>query len=72
MLVHQPVDLAARFALARDDASRFSSGTTIAVDTMDDASWIALGQAPNLGMLVDRDGVIRLRQGWFDGRRAGG
>lgn len=66
VLVRQPTNLDERIALARLYRDRFSDGAVILVDTMDDASWRALGQAPNLGLLVDRDGVVRVRQGWID------
>lgn len=65
-LVRQPTDLTQRLELAREYQQRFPSGTIYMVDTMDNASWQALGQVPNLGLLVDRSGVVMLRQGWFD------
>lgn len=66
VLVRQPATLEDRRALARQYQSRFSDGAVVVVDTMDNASWKALGEAPNLGLLVDRAGIVRLRQGWFD------
>jgi hypothetical protein len=33
---------------------------------MDNASWQALGKAPNLGLLIDEHGIVKVRQGWFD------
>lgn len=66
VLVRQPTDLTQRLELARAYQQRFPGGTIYLVDTMDNASWQALGQAPNLGLLVDRSGVVMLRQGWFD------
>jgi hypothetical protein len=66
VLVGQPHTLAERRALARQYADRFDSVTTILVDTIDNASWIARGKAPNVGLLVGADGVVRERQGWFD------
>lgn len=66
VLVRQPTTIEERLIVARDYQRRFSSNATVVVDSMDDAGWHALGQAPNLGLLVDRDGIVRLRQGWFD------
>lgn len=68
VLVPQPTDMAQRLALAKQFHDRFGPGTQILVDTMDNASWMALGQAPNLGLLIDSKGIIRLRQGWFDAK----
>lgn len=64
-LVRQPTDQSQRLALARKYQRRFPGGTIYLVDTIDNASWQALGQAPNLGLLVDRSGVVMLRQGWL-------
>lgn len=66
VLVRQPTTIDERLQVAREYHQRFSSDATILVDAMDDSSWIALGQAPNMGLLVDERGVVRLRQGWFD------
>jgi hypothetical protein len=68
VLVRQPTDLPQRLLLARDFQSRFSNGATIVVDGMDDAGWKALGQAPNLGLLIDANGMVCERQGWFDAK----
>jgi hypothetical protein len=69
VLVRQPTTLDERLSLARQYQQRFSSNAIILVDTMDNASWHALGEAPNLGLLVDRDGIVQLRQGWFDAKQ---
>lgn len=66
VLVRQPTDQAQRLELARQFQQRFSDKAIVLVDTMDDKSWKALGSAPNLGLLVDSRGIVRLRQGWFD------
>ena len=66
VLVRQPRTLDERLMLAQQYRRRFSNGITILVDGMDNASWNALGQAPNLGLLVDKKGIVRLRQGWFN------
>jgi hypothetical protein len=69
VLVPQPLDLQQRLTLARQFSDRYAKGVTVVVDSMDNASWKALGEAPNLGLLVDRAGTVKLRQGWFE--RAG-
>lgn len=66
VLVRQPTTLTDRMILAREFDARFGGGATMLVDPMDDIAWRTLGMAPNLGLLVDADGVIRARQGWFD------
>jgi hypothetical protein len=69
VLVRQPASLDERLALARRYANDWAPGVPIAVDTFDDASWRALGEAPNLGLCVDKDGVVIERTGWFDPAR---
>lgn len=68
VLVRQPTTLEERLALARRYAETLAKGTTLLVDAMDDAAWIALGRAPNVGIAVGADGVVRARAGWFDGK----
>ena len=70
VLVGQPTTLAARLALAQRYARDWAGGTTrVLVDTMDDAAWHALGRAPNVGLCIDANGVVRARTGWFDAER---
>ncbi|MFO0874017.1 MAG: hypothetical protein U0575_08615 [Phycisphaerales bacterium] len=66
VLVAQPTTMADRMMLAREFDQRYGFGGVMLVDPMDDIAWRTLGMAPNLGLLVDSDGVIRLRQGWFE------
>ena len=66
VLVPQPRTLAARRELARRYATEWCRGTPVLVDTLDDASWQALGEAPNLGLQIDGAGVVRARCGWFE------
>jgi hypothetical protein len=70
VLVRQPTTLAERLTLARRYATQWAAGTHLVVDTMDDASWRALGEAPNVGLCVGADGVVLDRAGWFDGDQA--
>jgi hypothetical protein len=66
VLVRQPTSLAERLVLARRYSQDVARGTLVLVDTIDDASWRALGEAPNVGLVVDRDGVVQARSGWFE------
>jgi len=66
VLVRQPTDMEQRLALARDFQHRFSDSATVLIDRMDNSSWKALGSAPNLGLLIDAEGIVRTRQGWVD------
>lgn len=66
VLVAQPKTMEERLTLARHYQQRFSHNATILVDTMNNASWTALGEAPNLGLLVDQKDIVREREGWFD------
>jgi hypothetical protein len=68
VLVRQPTTLEERLELARRYAKTLANGTTVLVDAMDDAAWIALGRAPNVGIAVGADGVVRARTGGFDGK----
>lgn len=68
VLVRQPTTMQERQALARRYAETLASGTTVLVDAMDDAVWIALGKAPNVGLAVGADGLVRARAGWFDSK----
>jgi len=68
VLVRQPATLEERLALARRYADTLAKGTAVLVDGMDDAAWIALGRAPNLGLAVGADGIVRVRSGWFDSK----
>lgn len=66
VLVPQPTSIEERLALAQRYAADWAQGTQVAVDTLDDASWRALGEAPNVGLVVGKDGVVVERTGWFD------
>lgn len=66
VLYRQPTDMEQRLTLAREFQSRFSNSATVLIDSMDNSSWKALGSAPNLGLLIDPEGIVRNRQGWVD------
>lgn len=67
ILCRQPTTLAERLTLANDFARRMKVEVPVFVDAMDNASWATLGGGPNMGVLVDADGIVLERQGWFDG-----
>jgi hypothetical protein len=71
VLVRQPATLGARLELARRYAREWSPRTPVLVDTMDNASWRALGEAPNAAVVIDRDGTVVARAGWFDAAQVG-
>ncbi len=66
VLVRQPGTFADRRALARRFATEWAGGTPVLVDTMDDAAWRALGEAPHVGLCVAGDGIVSVRTPWFD------
>lgn len=66
VLVGQPTTLATRLALAQRYARQWAGPVRVLVDGMDDAAWLALGRAPNVGVCVDADGLVQARTGWFD------
>ncbi|MBM4112780.1 MAG: bifunctional methionine sulfoxide reductase B/A protein [Phycisphaerae bacterium] len=68
ILRDQPSTLEARLALAREFKERTKTELPIVVDAMDNAAWTALGGGPNMAVLVDSNGVVRLKQGWIDSK----
>ncbi|HWE93859.1 MAG TPA: ankyrin repeat domain-containing protein [Tepidisphaeraceae bacterium] len=68
ILCHQPKTPADRLKLANDFAKRLNVVAPIFVDAMDNAAWSTLGGGPNMGVLVDADGIVIARQGWFDAK----
>lgn len=61
-----PSTLAERLVLAREFAALVKGAPTIVVDDMDNRAWSALGGGPNMAVLVDTTGTVRLKQGWLD------
>ncbi|MDB5298430.1 MAG: hypothetical protein JWO87_93, partial [Phycisphaerales bacterium] len=68
ILCRQPKTFDERLKLANDFAKRLKAEVPIFVDAMDNAAWAMLGGGPNMGVLVDGDGIVMARQGWFDAR----
>jgi hypothetical protein len=60
----QPRTLAQRIALARE-LVRLGGSFDCLVDDMGNSCWQALGGAPNMGLLIDRQGLVLEKQGWF-------
>lgn len=66
VLRDQPTTLDARLALAREFKEKTHADLSIVVDNLDNAAWTALGGGPNMAVLVDSAGTVRLKQGWID------
>jgi len=62
----QPRTLEARIELAHQLRRRYRLSTSILIDALDDRAWRAFGGAPNVAILVDPDGRIAVKQGWFE------
>jgi iodothyronine deiodinase-like protein len=62
----QPRTIEGRIELAHQMRRRFRLSTSILIDALDDRAWRAFGSAPNVAVLVDRDGRIAFKQGWFE------
>jgi ankyrin repeat protein len=71
ILCRQPHTMDDRLKLANEFATRFKAHLPIFVDTMDNLAWSMLGGGPNMGVLVDSNGIVLARQGWFDARSMG-
>lgn len=65
-LVRQPTVMFERMELARRYQQQLDVRTLVVVDPMDNVGWRTLGMGPNLAVIVDADGVVAARQGWFD------
>jgi hypothetical protein len=63
----QPINLEQREELAREFRDMLSFEGPIVIDGMDNQGWEALGAGPNMGLLIDRDGKLLVKQGWLDG-----
>ena len=64
----QPRSLEERMELARQLRHRFRLSTPMLIDAMDNRAWRAFGSAPNVAILVERDGRIAVKQGWFEAK----
>ena len=52
--------------LAEQLRRRFRLPDSVLIDPMDDRAWHAFGRAPNVAILLRRDGRIAAKQGWFE------
>lgn len=64
----QPQTLKERIELAHQLRRRYRLSTPILIDPLDDRAWRAFGIAPNVAILVQADGRIAVKQGWFKPR----
>ncbi len=62
----EPRTLDERIGLARDLQRRTGIRVPILVDSLDNTAWRALGGGANTAVLVDQEGVVLHKQGWFD------
>lgn len=65
--IRQPQSRDARLAEARRFAQEHAEGLTVWCDAMANTGWDRLGRGPNTAVLIDGQGVVRARHGWFDG-----
>jgi len=65
VLVQQPDTNRQRQRLAGACRSALDLEVPILVDEMDNRAWEAYGSAPNAAYLIDTDGKVVARQGWF-------
>ncbi len=68
ILRQQPTTLDDRIKLAGQFERYLRVELPIYVDTMDNQAWKAFGAAPNKAFLVDSNGIVAARQGWFEGK----
>ncbi len=61
----QPVSYEERVTTARQMAAELGITVPVLIDEMDDAVWYTYGPAPNLAYLIDSQGKIHVKQGWF-------
>jgi ankyrin repeat protein len=70
ILRKQPRTLEDRLELAQEFKRLLRVSTPIYVDNLKDEAWKGLGAAPNLALLVDREGKVVARSGWFEGKKS--
>jgi hypothetical protein len=66
ILVVQPSSYEERVRLALECQRRLGSRLPVLVDGMNNAAWAQYGKAPNAAYLIDSQGEVQVRQGWFD------
>ena len=68
ILRRQPATLEDRMELAQEFKRLLRIGVPIYVDNLKNEVWKAVGGAPNLALLVDKEGIVVAREGWFEGK----
>ncbi len=63
--IFQPASYEERVTTARQMAAELGITVPVLIDEMDDAVWYTYGPAPNLAYLIDFQGKIYVKQGWF-------
>jgi len=61
----QPTTYQERLALASEMIQEIGITMTVLIDEIDNPVWCTYGPAPNIAYLVDRDGIIVEKQGWY-------
>lgn len=72
ILRDQPRTLDERLSLAREFRAATGTMLPIVVDLPSNEVWKALGGGPNMAVLVDSTGMVRLKQGWLDAETIAG
>jgi|GEM_PF-906289 len=67
ILRRQPDSLEDRLELAQEFKRYLRINTPIYIDNMRNEAWKAVGAAPNLALLVNDEGIVVARNGWFEG-----
>ena len=70
ILRKQPKTAEERLQLAAEFQRLLRIETPIYVDNIKDEAWRGLGAAPNMALLVDKDGLVAARSGWFEGQQS--
>lgn len=66
VLYRQPVTEDDRHEVATSARSGMNIKIPMLIDNMENSTWNAYGKAPNAAYLIGKDGLIKLRQGWFE------
>lgn len=62
----QPRNLGQRDKLADEFKERLGLLLPIMLDDMENHAWALFGGGPNMALLIDKDGVVKAKQGWFN------
>ena len=61
----QPTTYQERLALASEMIQEIEITMPVLIDEIDNPVWCSYGPAPNIAYLIDRDGIIVEKQGWY-------